>query len=61
MSVEEEENQALGKILRRFLLENEPGYDSPPYMAFSDNHITLDGKTSLEKGEADLLRSLPKE
>jgi hypothetical protein len=53
-----DDDKALGRILRRFITENEPGYDSPPYFAVLSDRITLDGQVSITPEEHELLRKI---
>lgn len=55
-------NEELGKILRRFFTENEPGCRSPAYYCVrNDNLITLDGKVRITDEEREKLTILLRE
>jgi hypothetical protein len=48
----------LGRVLKRFLTENEPGYTSPPFVGFSPGSMTLDGAVQMTQDELELVRKV---
>lgn len=51
------EDAVLGAVLRRFLTEDEPGYDDPPYadLREADSELCLDGSVTVTEAERVIL------
>lgn len=60
-STSDEEDLILGRVLRRYITEEEMGYGSPAYIAVLPAYMTLDGKVKITSEELEVIVKILKE